>query len=449
LSTQPNRTPQWKEEVNRRLAAHKSRKNQPTEPEAAPPLPAEGASRAAQAAARVAARYAKAPSYSQLQAEGARVAVRAAEIATKVALEAQAAAESALAGLHAATHQQPRGPAVVQPIAPLRKPEVEPAVHPSSMPVHVAIEDHPVQTPMQETASFAPETTPPPQPAFDRRDLGIRWDPDMPILPVERKPAARRPQDEFELSTEDWWQPAELGDSLRNTPIEIAEEETHSANLIHFPRELVATRKLRPRLAEAVGGEADAGQLSIFEVDPASISTEAAVVGPEPGGMPSTWSGMRLDSQPEPVRAGAARPDWDRSSLPVAPLGLRLMATVVDCALILATFVGAGFLAARQFAHPPTGKPAELMGLAALVLIGLLYYAFFFAFPVSTPGMMYARIGLCTFNNQSPTRDQLRRRVGAMVLSLLPVGLGLVWSLFDEDHLSWHDRFSQTYLRKL
>jgi hypothetical protein len=28
------------------------------------------------------------------------------------------------------------------------------------------------------------------------------------------------------------------------------------------------------------------------------------------------------------------------------------------------------------------------------------------------------------------------------------VGLGLVWSVFDEDHLSWHDRISQTYLRK-
>ena len=24
-----------------------------------------------------------------------------------------------------------------------------------------------------------------------------------------------------------------------------------------------------------------------------------------------------------------------------------------------------------------------------------------------------------------------------MVLSLLPVGLGVVWSVFDEDHLSW------------
>ncbi len=63
--------------------------------------------------------------------------------------------------------------------------------------------------------------------------------------------------------------------------------------------------------------------------------------------------------------------------------------------------------------------------------------------------MMYAGIGLCTFDNHSPTRGKLRRRLGAITLSLLPVGLGLVWSLFDEDHLSWHDRFSHTYLRRL
>jgi uncharacterized RDD family membrane protein YckC len=83
------------------------------------------------------------------------------------------------------------------------------------------------------------------------------------------------------------------------------------------------------------------------------------------------------------------------------------------------------------------------------VLIGILYYAFFFAFPISTPGMKYAGIGLCTFDEKSPTREQLQRRLVAMMLSLVPVGLGLVWSIFDDDHLSWHDRFSKTYLRRL
>jgi len=63
--------------------------------------------RAAEAAARVAARYAKAPSYSEMLADEARAAVRAAEAASKAALEAQAAAESVLAGLEAASSPTP------------------------------------------------------------------------------------------------------------------------------------------------------------------------------------------------------------------------------------------------------------------------------------------------------------------------------------------------------
>ena len=67
---QPHSATSWKQEVNLRLAAHRSRRGMST---AQPPAPApsswpKAGSRGAQAAARVAARYAHAPSYSQLQA---------------------------------------------------------------------------------------------------------------------------------------------------------------------------------------------------------------------------------------------------------------------------------------------------------------------------------------------------------------------------------------------
>jgi uncharacterized RDD family membrane protein YckC len=260
-------------------------------------------------------------------------------------------------------------------------------------------------------------------------------------------------QEEFELSVEDWWSPGEATENLRHNPIEVAEAEPEHANLIQFPRELVATRKIRPRLADGSLTEAE-GQLSIFEVDPGTIST---AVDARPGGQESSasiwnrpdWSGIRLDNQPVELLAPAPTSDQAAKRYPVAPMGLRLMAAAVDLALILASFVSAGFLIAHQFSHPPQGKAGEVLGVALLALIGLLYYAFFFAFAVCTPGMRYAGIGLCTFDDQSPTRAQLRRRLGAMALSLLPVGLGIAWSIFDDDHMSWHDRYSQTYLRKL
>ena len=65
----------------------------------------------------------------------------------------------------------------------------------------------------------------------------------------------------------------------------------------------------------------------------------------------------------------------------------------------------------------------------------------------STPGMRYARIALCTFDDANPTRKELQNRIPATALALLPLGLGLLWALLDEDRLGWHDRMTRTYQR--
>jgi uncharacterized RDD family membrane protein YckC len=104
-------------------------------------------------------------------------------------------------------------------------------------------------------------------------------------------------------------------------------------------------------------------------------------------------------------------------------------------------------LVTGELHHFPAIRTAEFGGLAALVLAAMAYYLIFFMRIEGTPGMKYARIALCTFDEENPTREQLRSRLVAMLLSLLPVGLGVAWAIFDDDHLSWHDRISGTYLR--
>jgi uncharacterized RDD family membrane protein YckC len=285
------------------------------------------------------------------------------------------------------------------------------------------------------------------------QSFAVRWDPDLPVIPMERKPAHAVSHPEFELAAEDWWTPAEVSATLHNEPIEVAEAQPAQANLIEFPRELVATRRMRPRLSETSSASPSESQLSIFEVDPHSVATapepietlqqESAAVysGAE-------WSGMELDAHPLEEETLAAQPSAAKDGPYLAPLGLRLMAAVVDISLILAAFFGVAMFAVSHTDPVPAPKTAEAAGGIAFLLIGLLYHAFFFSMGVSTPGMKYAGIALCTFDNDSPTRAQLRRRLLAMIVSLLPLGLGMVWSVFDEDHLSWHDRISQTYLRK-
>jgi uncharacterized RDD family membrane protein YckC len=333
---------------------------------------------------------------------------------------------------------------VPEPVRVARSPVEEPS--------RLVAEPEPVQPPAATVAEpdlfFAPSLA-------EGQSFGIRWEPDMPVRPVERKSAPSRRQEEFELSAEDWWTPAEVRATLRNEPIEVEAQSTH-ANLIEFPRELVATRKIRPRLAEVACGAVDDAedQLSIFEVDPRSVSTEVApqeamqeYSASEISG--AEWSGIELDAQVSEDKTPSRDAVRAADGPFLAPVGSRMMATVVDGALIAATFFAAAFVAMSHMQNPPVAKAAEQMGVVGIVLTGLVYYAFFFSLAICTPGMKYAGIGLCTFDNESPTRAQLRRRLGAMVLSLLPVGLGLVWAVFDDDHLSWHDRISQTYLRKV
>ncbi len=61
--------------------------------------------------------------------------------------------------------------------------------------------------------------------------------------------------------------------------------------------------------------------------------------------------------------------------------------------------------------------------------------------------MKYARLSLCTFDGGTPTRAQRYARLAALLLSILPVGLGFAWAIFDDEHMTWHDRISRTYLR--
>jgi uncharacterized RDD family membrane protein YckC len=79
--------------------------------------------------------------------------------------------------------------------------------------------------------------------------------------------------------------------------------------------------------------------------------------------------------------------------------------------------------------------------------LGLFYVWLFMSYGGGTLGMRYARIAICTFDDDNPTRGMMRRRVAATLLAALPLGLGLLWALFDEDSLGWHDRMSRTYQR--
>ncbi len=231
------------------------------------------------------------------------------------------------------------------------------------------------------------------------------------------------------------------------------------AKLLEFPRELVAARKARPRIAEGPLREEPtprSPQLRIFEVEPEQISTVPTTPSPTP-----EWASIHLDAQPEarPSHPGAlvasetAAPALLPSMLPpqTAPLELRLMATTVDLLLVssaVLAFVAVSVQILSRFAQRiPTGTPAAVGIAAAFAILWPLYQILFFTFSDQTPGMRYARLGLCTFTDENPTRRAMRRRIWAQIIALCPFGLGFLWALLDDDGLGWHDRISRMYQR--
>src|SRR5215469_2909049 len=101
------------------------------------------------------------------------------------------------------------------------------------------------------------------------------------------------------------------------------------ANLIEFPRELVAPRKARPRLAEGPLREELSlePQLRIFEVEPEQISTEP-VASEEAVSEAPVWQGMLLDGP----MIGPLLPQQDiarvAGPVDIAPISRRLMAAM-------------------------------------------------------------------------------------------------------------------------
>ncbi|MBW4038171.1 MAG: hypothetical protein HIU91_04700 [Acidobacteria bacterium] len=225
------------------------------------------------------------------------------------------------------------------------------------------------------------------------------------------------------------------------------------ANIIEFPRQLVAPRKARPRLAEGpLRDEAPSQpQLRIFEVEPDQISLthhEPEAVGP-------VWQGLLLNSGTTAEPTLRLSPQLEEQlqlnqQFFAAPLLRRLAATAVDglcVALGLAAFAATALkLAGDPLRSAPIPLLAGVAAASLLVFIGL-YQALFFTFNEATPGMRAARLAFCTFGETSPTRKALRRRMISTALAACPLGLGLLWTALDTDRLGWHDRISRMYPR--
>ena len=144
------------------------------------------------------------------------------------------------------------------------------------------------------------------------------------------------------------------------------------------------------------------------------------------------------------VETHRARPAT--ASLPVADLSTRRLVGLLDAAIVAAVF--AGFFAMFRSLGGQMGflKINVAIYAAIFFLIYILYFGLFTLLSGTTLGMQMRGLSVVAMDGGLPdTRHLVWRSVGYF-LSGGTLLLGFLWALWDEDHLTWQDRISHTYV---
>jgi uncharacterized RDD family membrane protein YckC len=133
------------------------------------------------------------------------------------------------------------------------------------------------------------------------------------------------------------------------------------------------------------------------------------------------------------------------NSLPPCSLLRRLGAILYDALLLLAVqFIATIPVLLINRGHPVAAADPVFQGY--LLLVSFLFFGWFWTHGGQTLGMRAWRIRLQTKNGDSISWTQALLRFLAAIVSWLVLGLGFLWSLFDKERQTWHDRFSESVL---
>jgi uncharacterized RDD family membrane protein YckC len=122
----------------------------------------------------------------------------------------------------------------------------------------------------------------------------------------------------------------------------------------------------------------------------------------------------------------------------------RTLSGLVDL-LIVVLCAGAFILAADFISGIEVLDDISLFHYAQLLLaIFLLYSIFLLGTANQTMGMMITDLKVVSGRGERPSIGQILVRTVAFLISILTLGSGLIWSVFDRKSLCLHDRISRT-----
>jgi uncharacterized RDD family membrane protein YckC len=131
---------------------------------------------------------------------------------------------------------------------------------------------------------------------------------------------------------------------------------------------------------------------------------------------------------------------------PVASIDDRRFAGLIDLGCLLFAYGGFLMLFGSLGGQFTLSKLTAVVYTTTFAIVYLQYFALFTIFGGTTPGMMLRNLQVTSFSGEPPTPRQMLLRSLGYMLSAGTFFLGFLWSMWDEDQLTWHDRLSRTYL---
>jgi uncharacterized RDD family membrane protein YckC len=129
----------------------------------------------------------------------------------------------------------------------------------------------------------------------------------------------------------------------------------------------------------------------------------------------------------------------------VAAPAHRAMAAAYDIAMVL---LAVGVL---MLMHYLAGAPFESSRLGIgtyiglVICVGLFYKLLWAVGNGDTPGMAAVKLRLINFDGMKPTQRERVTRLLVSLVSLASLCVGILWCLFDEEKLTWHDHITKTF----
>jgi uncharacterized RDD family membrane protein YckC len=128
----------------------------------------------------------------------------------------------------------------------------------------------------------------------------------------------------------------------------------------------------------------------------------------------------------------------------------RITAAMTDIGIVAAVYL---IFLVTTIAEMPEGFSLDkrMLGIYGVCFFALMVI-YFFLFMLSasqTPGMKQRHLVVVTKDGELLDPKHACRRGFGYLISVLPMLLGFVWMFIDPEHLTWADKVSATYIKKL